>query len=415
MVKDKFYYEALTIYNEVFDAYKDLIKNYTFKIYKINKHEKVILVEDSFIVYLGLIEKYPNWSFKEKENHYTFFSNTIEMLYSIRIEELLPNEVFKFVGTKFTEQFNLDSYRLFDIVYYSGTKFSHGSLFADNCRNYFEYVNHALRKLHLRDRYEKWTGWLYHFIVYEVIDYENNRCYCIYPTKNSSPNITAIKKFKEIDELIFCYSYLPKNEFNKEVLKYAKKGLLFNDEFQIIAHAIINSPQFKKSHFKLYNHLAFCIVDKNIKEFTDLDAVSNKVFKQAINGEFNSLEKIEYIEEPIKWKSEYLVKELCEKLFGKNNVIFQHRPYFLHTDKGQLSYDVYLTKYKIAIEYQGKQHYEPIDFFGGDKTFQLQQKRDEIKQILSKQNNIRIIYITYKDPITKEFIAKKVTEAINNT
>lgn len=45
-----------------------------------------------------------------------------------------------------------------------------------------------------------------------------------------------------------------------------------------------------------------------------------------------------------------------------------------------LPFDFYLPDYNILIEYNGKQHYEPIKYFGGQKTFDNQVLRDNIKK-----------------------------------
>ena len=61
---------------------------------------------------------------------------------------------------------------------------------------------------------------------------------------------------------------------------------------------------------------------------------------------------------------------MCKKIFKNNKVIYQHRPFFLKSDiGGQMSYDVFISGFNIAIEYQGKQHFEPIDYFGGEEAF----------------------------------------------
>ena len=59
---------------------------------------------------------------------------------------------------------------------------------------------------------------------------------------------------------------------------------------------------------------------------------------------------------------------------------------------GRQSLDFYLPDYNIAIECQGIQHFEPIDFFGGEEKFDEQIERDRIKYNLCKNNNINIIY-----------------------
>lgn len=65
--------------------------------------------------------------------------------------------------------------------------------------------------------------------------------------------------------------------------------------------------------------------------------------------------------------------------------------------KKPLRLDFYLPKYNIAIECQGVQHFEPIKYFGGNKTFNEQVKRDNTKRKLCNEHNIKIIYITKKD------------------
>ena len=49
------------------------------------------------------------------------------------------------------------------------------------------------------------------------------------------------------------------------------------------------------------------------------------------------------------------------------------------------------------IEYDGEQHFESIDFFGGEEKLKLQQERDERKNKWCKENNIRLIRIPYTE------------------
>lgn len=49
------------------------------------------------------------------------------------------------------------------------------------------------------------------------------------------------------------------------------------------------------------------------------------------------------------------------------------------------------------IEYDGVQHFEPIDHFGGEEKFQLQQERDQRKDQYCQQNNIFLLRIPYTD------------------
>lgn len=65
------------------------------------------------------------------------------------------------------------------------------------------------------------------------------------------------------------------------------------------------------------------------------------------------------------------------------------------TGGNKLSYDFYIPKHNLLIEYNGKQHYESIEYFGGEKIFLKQQKHDNIKQIYAKSNNYNLLIIPY--------------------
>lgn len=68
-------------------------------------------------------------------------------------------------------------------------------------------------------------------------------------------------------------------------------------------------------------------------------------------------------------------------------------------DKNTLPFDFYLPDYNICVEYQGMQHYEPIDYFGGESQLSYIQYHDKIKSEYCKTNNITLICISYLDNI----------------
>lgn len=64
-------------------------------------------------------------------------------------------------------------------------------------------------------------------------------------------------------------------------------------------------------------------------------------------------------------------------------------------NKKLLPFDFYLPDYNLCIEYHGSQHYKAVDFFGGERAFKDQQKRDKIKVKYCKDNNISLLIIPY--------------------
>ena len=96
------------------------------------------------------------------------------------------------------------------------------------------------------------------------------------------------------------------------------------------------------------------------------------------------------------------------KLLTKNKLIFL-RNHFFNECKAVafLTFDFYLIDKRIIIEYNGKQHYEPVEFFGGIKSFENQQFHDQIKRDYCRKNNIKLVEIPYWDFNNIESILSK--------
>lgn len=60
-----------------------------------------------------------------------------------------------------------------------------------------------------------------------------------------------------------------------------------------------------------------------------------------------------------------------------------------------LPFDFYLPDYNICIEYDGEQHFKPIDYFGGKEYFDRRKENDTIKTNFCKNNNINLVRIPY--------------------
>jgi hypothetical protein len=64
-------------------------------------------------------------------------------------------------------------------------------------------------------------------------------------------------------------------------------------------------------------------------------------------------------------------------------------------DKSLLPFDFYLPKYNLIIEFMGKQHEIPIEFFGGLEAFKSRKMHDDIKFQYCVKNNIDYLDIWY--------------------
>lgn len=74
----------------------------------------------------------------------------------------------------------------------------------------------------------------------------------------------------------------------------------------------------------------------------------------------------------------------------------------------RMELDIFSPSNLIAIEYQGKQHYESVDFFGGINGLISSQNRDEEKRLACKDNDICLIEIPYTWDSREESLWKMI-------
>lgn len=107
------------------------------------------------------------------------------------------------------------------------------------------------------------------------------------------------------------------------------------------------------------------------------------------------------------WISETELFYKITENYKEFNVVHHGKPKWL----GRQHIDIYFTELNIAIEYQGSQHYEPINFFGGIEAFERTKERDENKRKLCLENNCELIYVNERYEF--EEIKLKINQAIN--
>jgi hypothetical protein len=90
-----------------------------------------------------------------------------------------------------------------------------------------------------------------------------------------------------------------------------------------------------------------------------------------------------------KWKHELSLFREIRKKFP--DTLYQYRPDWLKRQ----SLDIYIPSIKTGIEYQGIQHYQPVDFFGGEEALLQRQELDKTKKYLCDANDVRLIEWPY--------------------
>ena len=97
--------------------------------------------------------------------------------------------------------------------------------------------------------------------------------------------------------------------------------------------------------------------------------------------------------------SESILERTMAAFLESIDIEFQ-REYLIKHSKTQYL-DFYLPKQNIAIECQGIQHFEPIDFFDGRQDFHERIVNDNLKYQYCINNNIKIVYYTENYAVEK--------------
>ena len=110
-------------------------------------------------------------------------------------------------------------------------------------------------------------------------------------------------------------------------------------------------------------------------------------------------------------KGERECRRVLQKLLGKP--FDKIRPKFLFNSitGDNLEFDMYDSQLQLAVEYNGRQHYEYTPFFQKTKdAFRNQQYRDKMKRDISKKLNIVLIEVPYTVKIRdiEEFLVNQL-------
>lgn len=113
----------------------------------------------------------------------------------------------------------------------------------------------------------------------------------------------------------------------------------------------------------------------------------------------------------IKSSGESLIISILQKL----NINYEYQKKFNDLDR-LFIFDFYLPDDNTIIEYNGIQHYEPVEYFGGEIRFQQQLEIDEQKKEWCKQKGFKFLEISYKQfsQLNEEFLKNLIKEVKEN-
>lgn len=401
-------FDSIVLIRENFEK---LLEGYIFKTVLYNDYSRIYILNDSLVLLFEVMNHkitYFNNKGIKKDN--TINSKFVDLGiygnlgYSYRIVELTYNEIgFKYNNEKFK---NTIKSLINDPIIYLPISFEK---FKGYTRLYWspetptdaERINAEIPELKLRERYEAWEGVLYNFIYLEFT--------CANGSISKAVAYTTTKPDTYINSL--SNKIVKSGIFSGDSIRGGHDGYSWN-----LMQKSFDTWKGIRRVKRIEDNLKYFYNQEYLKEKTDVWKRANSLVSEFYSNpkKFKDLERSSWLKPVNKWKSEELVYKLTKQIYKKYHVVFQMRPFFLRNTQtgGQLSYDIFISELNIAIEYQGLQHFQPVEFFGGEESYNKQVKRDNEKLELSEKNGITLVYINYSDVISKELIKERVDKAL---
>lgn len=340
-------------------------------------------------------------------------------------------DIIKFIAEDCVSKFSHedDCYSVFISTLRSefiGCEFNISRLSEENCNEYLSlcvYIDERFPELHFKTHH-----------AYEVFDLAS---------QGLKDLLTLQPMFDKIEQGIFWintenlpayieFDYIYPNGKNGDILKYIleeygetsiKSGVLWHGKiakeyieyFDIFYMAKPLTFISEDSEFiNIFNYHIPTIITNRLKEPEVQRANCFKRFREYMDNTLlyykeRTKKRTEVYSQLIlqgqtspKWKSEAQLFALVSSIYP--DAIYQYRSDWLESQ----SLDVFIPSISVGIEYQGVQHYKPIEYFGGEEHFKHQQENDKKKRMLCKRNGIILMEWPYNEKISKKVLEKNL-------
>ena len=215
------------------------------------------------------------------------------------------------------------------------------------------------------------------------------------------------------------------NNYNNYVDNYWKKELLYKsynislryicDNIQYI-NSLTEHPineymiEYYMNHYNTINDLPENERKDIYKRYSEAYDKSKSLRMNAIK-EYESNLLVRMHDEGYKitkWTNESNLYFMVKKEYP--DALYQYSDTWL----GNQSIDIYIPSLNIGIEYQGIQHFQPVEIFGGVEGFKKTVERDKRKAILCKNNNVILLYWKYDESIRKDKLMAMINDCLHN-
>lgn len=249
-------------------------------------------------------------------------------------------------------------------------------------------TQYAKRKSKLKNLFSKDTSEI-HVCVFDKSDYDYIGIFKEFINKNFVKNTLMINGIDIYEYKEYFNEYRKDNsgkfENIEKSLKFIRKEInVSSDEMKKIIYLIFDN--WYKSYSKTIEY--------------NMHLLNTSMYKEIVARILDTFFKNEMLD--VKWKNEYRLYTIAHKFFRDS--IYQYRPEWLTPQ----SFDVFIPSLNVAIEYQGIQHYQAVEIFGGEKGLENNKRRDEKKRSLCLEQNVILIEWNYQQEVNEFNFLEKI-------
>lgn len=239
----------------------------------------------------------------------------------------------------------------------------------------------------------------------------------------------VLNESREFFKYIFINDYRLKNNVSEEELEYIMSivhkllyanyfnGYLLNSQKEEVLKTNVEFNKYKEYIFnqiitKSEYHTTglFPVIQNENKYIKYNDLYTNHILNHyffRVFGDFKSAYIPNSEVKILGSKGEILVMNILKKFDVFDDF---EREYFVSIEQEYHYFDFLSEKYKIVIEYDGKQHYEPVQLFGGEEAFENLKRKDKIKDNWCQDNNYKLLRLKYT--LTENEIYSEISKLI---
>jgi hypothetical protein len=236
--------------------------------------------------------------------------------------------------------------------------------------------------------------------------------------------------YKVINYLVFENNLC--HECNRVVPKYLYCHEMYGVTFKQNYGWYINKQAYEFGIEPILNRVIPEICPQEILDFTKLDpVVTRNRYQKLIKTNPDEADRInkevekqnrriwKIIENEVRqkfghrkigeaWTSETILYYIIRSLFPDMTVRRHYRPDFLQG----LELDIFIEELKTGIEYEGIQHFKPVNHWGGLESLKKLKARDKKKKEICSSLSINLVYFKYDEGLNSDLVLTKLKKQI---